>query len=175
LPCEFISLQQQCHTYITSWFTQGLALLRPVNLSRQLRRPQRHAPTTPLPLPKSRAEFIQVRALHPLPNSTGPYLAVIPYPPSCSTNPHGRTAAIFYLSSRRQPTAAPSCFSLSNQVSYSSGTPTYAVHLLRPVNPSRQLCGHSITLQLLLYHYRNGLNLCRSQRYIHYQNLWVHT
>ena len=84
MRCEFISLQQ-CHTYITSRFTQVLALLRPVNPSRRLRRPQRHAPTTPLPLPKRRAQFMQVTALHPLPKSTGPYLAVLPHPPSCST------------------------------------------------------------------------------------------
>ena len=50
----------------------------------------------------------------------------LPHPPSCSTNPHGGLAAIFYLSSRRQPTSAPTRFSLSNHVSSSSGTPTYA-------------------------------------------------
>ena len=117
--------------------------LRPVNPSRQLRRPQRHAPTTPLPLPKCRAEFMQVIALHPLPNSTGPYLAVLPHPPSCSTNPHGRhllpilttatylRAILFFTFQPRliflrhshlcitatltptSRTSAPSCFSLS--------------------------------------------------------------
>ena len=90
---ELISLQEQLHTYITSWFTQGLALLRPVNPSRQLRRPQRHAPnTTPLPLPKRRARFMQVRASHPLPNSTGPYLAY---------NGPSTSAILFYQSSWR--------------------------------------------------------------------------
>jgi len=49
-------------------------------------------------------------------------------PPSCSTNPCG-TAFIFYLSSRRQPTSAPSRFSLSNHVPSSSGTRTHTVHL----------------------------------------------
>jgi hypothetical protein len=102
-----ISLQQQCHTYITSWFTQGLALLWPVNPSRQLRRTQRRAPTTtPLPpLPKRWATFTPVTITTP--NSTGPYLAVLPHPPSFSTNPHGGTAAIFsfyYQSSRLHPT-----------------------------------------------------------------------
>ena len=92
-----ISLQQLCHTYITSWFTQGLALLRPVNPSRQLRRPQRHAPTTtplhPLPpLPKRRTRFIPVRASHPLPKSKGPYLVYSG--PSTS-------AILFYQSSWR--------------------------------------------------------------------------
>jgi hypothetical protein len=105
---------------------ERVGTLRPVIPSRQLRQPQRHAPTTPLPLPKRRAKFMQVTALHPLPNYTCPYLAVLPHPPSCSTNPHGGIAAVFYLSSRRQSTSTPSCFSLSNHVSSSSGTPTYA-------------------------------------------------
>jgi len=106
------------------------------------------------------------------PNSTGPYLAVLPHPPSCSTNPHGGglhrplnprhlvfhfpttssgtptstnppcgTAAMFfyYLSSRRQPTSAPSCFSLYNHVRSSSATPTYASRrqpTLPPTSPT---------------------------------------
>jgi len=91
--------------------TYAVHLLRPVNPSRQLRRRQRHAPTTALPLPKRRAKFMQVTAFHPLPSST----AVLPHPPSCSTNSHGGIAAKFYYqSSRRQPTlsptSAPSCF-----------------------------------------------------------------
>jgi hypothetical protein len=73
-----------------------LALLRPVNPSRQLRWPQRHAPTTtplhPLPLPKRRARFMPVRASHPLSNSTGPYLVY----GSPSTS-----AILFYQSSSR--------------------------------------------------------------------------
>jgi len=79
-----------------------------------------------LPMPKRWAWFMSVTALHPLPNSTGPYLAVLPHPPSCSSNPLSGTAAILYLSSRRQPTlpptsptSAPSCFSLSNHVRHS--------------------------------------------------------
>jgi len=50
---------------------------------------------------------------HPLPNSTGLYQAYSGNRPSCSTNPRG-PSAIFYLSSRRQPTSAPSRFSFSN-------------------------------------------------------------
>ena len=66
-------------------------------------------------------------------------MAVLPHPPSCSTNPRSTIAIFFffyYLSSRRQPTlpplpptSAPSCFSLSNHVRSSSGTPTHTVHL----------------------------------------------
>ena len=125
---ELISLQEQLHTYITSWLKQGLALLRPVNPSLQLRRPQRHAPTTtPLPLPKRRASLC--RSQHHINYQTLRVhtwcMAVLPHPPSCSTNPHGGTAAIFfyYLSSRRL-TSATTCFSLSNHVRFSSGTPS---------------------------------------------------
>ena len=65
-------------------------------------------------------------------------MAVLPHPPSCSTNPRGATATVYfyYLSSRRQPTlrptspiSAPSCFSHFNLVRSSSGTPTYKFHL----------------------------------------------
>jgi len=68
-------------------------------------------------------------------------MAALPHLPSCSTNLRGGTAAVFYyLSSRRQPTLPPksptsatSCFSLSNLVSSSSGTPTYKFHLTNGV------------------------------------------
>ena len=89
---ELISLQEQLHTYITSWLKQGLALLRPVNPSLQLRRPQRHAPTTtPLPLPKRRASLC--RSQHHINYQTLRVhtwcMAVLPHPPSCFTNSRG--------------------------------------------------------------------------------------
>jgi hypothetical protein len=65
-------------------------------------------------------------------------MAILPHPPSCSTNHRGSNAAVFfcYLTTRRQPTlpsksppSARSCFSLSNHVRFSSGTPTYNFHL----------------------------------------------
>ena len=105
--------------------TNAVHLLRHVNPSRQLRRRQLHAPTTPLSKPKRRAKFMQVTALHPLPNSTGPYLAVLPHPPSCSTNPHGGIAAIlfYYQSSRRQPTLPPTSASSCFHFPSTSGLP----------------------------------------------------
>jgi hypothetical protein len=98
---ELISLQQQLHSYITSWFTHGFALLRSVKPSQQFRR---HSFTLQPLLPyHCRNVGLGLCRSHPLPNSR-----VLPHPPSCSTNPRGGTAAIFYyLSSRRQPTLPP--------------------------------------------------------------------
>ena len=73
-------------------------------------------------------------------NSWG--MAVLLHSPSCSTNPRGATATVYfyYLSSRRQATLRPTsstsaqpCFSHLILVRSSSASPTYNFHLASSV------------------------------------------
>ena len=140
-------------------------------LSRTCETPQRHAPTTtPLPLPKRRARFMQVRTSHPLPNSTGPYLvyggpstsAILFYQFSLRHHRHLLllllpilTVAAYTLLPPTSPYLHAIFFSLSNHVISSSGTPTYAVHLRVAPPPHQRRRGRggpTLTVYSSTYH-----------------------